>query len=531
MTDLHHLTAMEQRGLLETGDIRPVDLAEHYLKRIEQLNPVLHALTTVTDEAALARAEAIEDGCGAQGSGHSAERVSSLSGGELCSVDHASPSSRGSGRPSRYDSPLWGLPFADKDLTDRAGVPTSYGSRAFANNIAQTSSPLVIDMDAAGGVSLGKTNVPEFGFPAYAENRLPTGHARNPWDTERDPGGSSSGAAVAVAARMLPFAPGSDGGGSVRIPAAACGLVGLKPSRGRVPGASGIDSLGGLAVGGPLARTVADAALLLDGMCRGTDRFALRAPSPNLPPTGSFVDALMGTAAPGTTPASASAPIAPQPLRIGWNTWSPWARQYDITVGPEAEETLAATIRLAEKLGHRVARVEPTPFPEYVDAFRAIWMGGASGLPVPDEILDQLEPLTSWLIRTGRTRPAGDLPRALAALSRFESQIIADYAPYDLVLTPVLTTPALPISSFDPADGNLNFIQQCQFTPFTSYLNVAGLPAISMPVGEATLPGESLSLPMGVQAIGRPGDEVTLLRFAAQLESELCWQERVPQIA
>ena len=511
MTELHNLTAVEQRRLLETGEIRPVELADHYLNRIEELNPVLHAFTTVTADAALARAEALEDGCGTVTPAH------------LSTSEFARSSGRES-RPSRHDSPLWGLPFADKDLADRAGVPTSYGSRAFVNNIAQTSSPLVVDMDSAGGVSLGKTNVPEFGFPAYAENRLPSGHARNPWDTERDPGGSSSGAAVAVAARMLPFAPGSDGGGSVRIPAAACGLVGLKPSRGRVPGASGIDSLGGLAVGGPLARTVADAALLLDGMCRGTDRFALRAPSPHLPSTGSFLDALVEPTAPGTRPAQSPNPIAPQPLRIGWNTWSPWASQYKITLDPEAEDTLAATIQLAEKLGHRVERVEPTPFPEYVDAFRAIWMGGASGLPMPDEILDHLEPLTSWLIRTGRTRPAGDLPQALSALSRFESQIIADYAPYDLVLTPMLAAPAPFFGSFDPADGNLNFIQQCQFTPFTSYLNVAGLPAISMPVGDGPLP-------MGVQAIGRPGDEVTLLRFAAQLEAELCWQDRVPPVA
>lgn len=470
MTELHNLTAVEQRHLLETGELRPVELAEHYLNRIEELNPLLHAFTTVTTDAALARAEALEDGCDPGAPAH-------LSTSEFARSSGREP------RPSRHDSPLWGLPFADKDLTDRAGVPTSYGSRAFVNNVAQTSSPLVMDMDTAGGVSLGKTNVPEFGFPAYAENRLPAGHARNPWDTERDPGGSSAGAAVAVAARMLPFAPGSDGGGSVRIPAAACGLVGLKPSRGRVPGASGIDSLGGLAVGGPLARTVADAALLLDGMCSGADRFALRAPSPNLPPSGSFLDALIEPTARGTKPAQSPRPAAPQPLRIGWNTWSPWASQYEITLDPEAEDTLAATIQLAEKLGHRVERVEPTPFPEYVDAFRAIWMGGASGLPLPDEILDHLEPLTSWLIRTGRTRPAGDLPQALAALSRFESQIIADYAPYDLVLTPMLSTPAPLVGSFDPSDGNQNFIQQCQFTPFTSYLNVAGLPAISMPVG------------------------------------------------
>lgn len=493
MTELHELTAVRQREMLATGEVKPTELVAHYLKRIDELNPSLHALTTVTADAALGRAAALERGL--RGAG-------------------GSPGRQGTGSPertppSRIDFPLWGLPFADKDLTDRAGVPTSYGSRAFAHNVAVTSSPIVEDMDLAGGISLGKTNVPEFGLPAYAENRLRGGHARNPWDTDRDPGGSSAGAAVAVAARMLPIAPGNDGGGSIRIPAAACGLVGLKPSRGRVPGASGIDSLGGLAVGGPLARTVADAALLLDGMCRGPNRFALRAARPLPSPNGSFLDALEEPAG---------------KLRIGWNAWSPWASHYEIHLSPQAEETFDAAIRLSERLGHHVERIEPAPFPEYVDAFRAIWMAGAASIPLPDDVLEHLEPLTSWLIRTGRTRPAADLPAALATLSRFETQIIAQYAPYDLVLTPMLSGPPPHFGSFDGEDGNLNFIQQCQFTPFTSYLNVAGLPAISLPVGTGPLP-------VAVQAIGRPGDEVTLLRFAAQLEEEVRWFERRPAVS
>ncbi len=495
MTELHELTAVRQRRMLETGDLRPTELVAHYLERIDALNPNLHAFTTVTADASLERAAALERGPlradGSEGSTTATSRA------------------HGSMPPSRHEAPLWGLPFGDKDLSDRAGVATGYGSRPFANNVPLTSSPLVEDMDSAGGISLGKTNVPEFGFPAYAENRLPSGHARNPWDTSRDPGGSSAGAAVAVAARMLPFAPGNDGGGSVRIPAAACGLVGLKPSRGRVPGASGIDSLGGLAVGGPLARTAADAALLLDGMCHGPNRFALRAPRPISPANGSFLDAL-------------EEPVGR--LRIGWNTWSPWASHYRIELSSQAEEVLDTAIRLSDRLGHRLESIEPSPFPEYVDAFRAIWMGGAAGVPLPDEVLEQLEPLTSWLIRTGRDRPAADLPNALATLSRFESQIIAEYAPYDIVLTPMLSDSPPRFGSFDSTDGNVNFIQQCQFTPFTSYLNVAGLPAISLPIGDGVLP-------MAVQAIGRPGDEVTLLRFAAQLEDELRWFERVPPVA
>lgn len=477
MTTLHDLTATAQRELLASGDVRPSELVDHYLERIDALNPHLRAFTTVTADAARERAADLEA---------AAERDSAA-------------------RTDRHRAPLWGLPLGDKDLVDRAGVPTSFGSRAFAGYIPEASAPLVTTMDDHGGISLGKTNAPELGFPSYCENLLPGGPARNPWDDACDPGGSSGGAAVAVSARMIPVAPGSDGGGSIRIPAAACGLVGLKPSRGRVPDASGIDSLGGLVVAGPIARTVGDAALLLDGMRAARDHFAVRAPAGER----SYADAV-------TRPAG--------PLRIGWNTWSPWASDYDIELDPAAEAVLDEALRLLERLGHRIEHVQPTPFPEYVAAFRSIWMGGASTVPLPDSALDALEPLTAWLIRSGRARPASELAGGLAALTRFEAQIVADYAPFDVVITPALAMTPRPLGWYDRVDGERNFIQQCQYTPYTSYLNAAGLPAITLPVGDGTVP-------MSIQAIGRPGDEVTLLRLGRALERELLWQDRVPPIA
>ncbi len=482
MAELHNLSALEQSELLRSRDLSATELTEHYLERIEQLNPTIRAFTTVSAAAALEKSAAID----------SAREV-----------------------PTRHDEPLWGLPFADKDLNDRAGVVTTYGSAVFEDYVPDASSPIVTDMDSAGGVSLGKTNVPEFGFPAYARNRLSQGFARNPWDLTRDPGGSSSGAAAAVAARMLPFAPGNDAGGSVRIPAGACGLVGLKTSRGRIPGESGLNALAGLPVGGPLARSVADAALLLDGMVHGPNRYALRAPqAANMPSSGSFVDAL-------DTPTG--------PLNIGWNEWSPWATHYDIAVDPQASEALQATLEAAAAMGHTVTRVEPSEAPQYVDAFREIWMASAAALPLPEEMLPAVEPLTSWLVRTGRKRPAANLPRALAQLKSFEAQIIADYAPYDIILTPSLAMTPRPWDWFDEGDGEQNFIQQCQFTPFTSYLNVAGLPAISMPVAMSRPTGSAeAGLPLGVQAIGRPGDEATLLRFAKAVEEVFDWARRAP---
>ena len=482
MTELHDLSATEQRRLLEIGELTASELTEHYLARIAALNPQLRAFITVTAEAARERAANLD---ATRGEGAWAHK-------------------------RRHEHPLWGLPFGDKDLVDRAGVPSSYGSRAMAGFVPEVSAPLVDTMDAAGGISLGKTNTPEFGFPSYTENLLDGGVARNPWDTDFGPGGSSGGAAVAVAARMLPFAPGSDGGGSIRIPAAACGLVGLKPSRGRVPDASGVDSLGGLVVAGPIARSIEDAALLLDGMiARGyggkpRDRFALTAPNEQ----ASFVDALVD-------------PV--RPLRIGWNTWSPWASHYEIALDAEADAVLHDTLRLAEKLGHRIQPLEPTPFPDYFDAFRMIWQGGAASLPLGDEALGAVEPLTRWLVGEGRKRGAGELAAALATLSRFEQQIIADYAEVDLVLTPALAMPPRPLGWYDPNDGERNFEQQCQYTPYTSSVNVAGLPAITLPVA-------AHPLPYGVQAIGRRGDEVTLLRFGRQLERELGWDGRVPPV-
>src|SRR5690606_30297775 len=199
MAALHDLTARAQRDALRRGDLTPTELTRHYLDRIHRLNPRLGALTTVTEDAALERAHALES---------------------------HSPTESATNRPTA--APLWGLPFADKDLVQRAGVRTTFGSRAFEAHVPEVSDPLALALDAAGAVSLGKSNAPEFGMPSYTEN-LVGGPSRNPWRLELGSGGSSGGAATAVAAGLLPFAPGSDGGGSIRIPAAATGLVGIKP--------------------------------------------------------------------------------------------------------------------------------------------------------------------------------------------------------------------------------------------------------------------------------------------------------------
>lgn len=459
--DLHEYTALELHQLLQRGDVTPAEATRHFLARIERLDPVVGAFATVTPERALERARAVE-------------------------------------RDLPRAAPLWGMPLADKDLHPRAGVPTAFGSRAHADHVPDASDDLVDALDAAGAVSLGKTATPEYGLPSYTEP-LAGRPARSPWDLALGAGGSSGGAAAAVAAGMLPFAPGSDGGGSVRIPAASCGIVGVKPSRGRVPSGSGLDRLAGLGVVGPLARTVADAALLLDGMIapRGYPArhpFAVRAPGDDGPYLGA---AIRGEGR----------------YQVAVMTDTPWDTFTGIRLDAGPRGALDAAIALLDRLGHGVEELPPAPEPGYPDAFRTIWQAGAATIEVAPEHHERLEPLTRWLIARGRERTAAELAGAQSWLAGFERRTIARFAPFDAVITPALALEPRPVGWYDAEDGEENFAQQVRFTPYTSFVNVAGLPALVLPVHD-TVAG----LPMGVQLIGRPGGEATLFALAAQLE-------------
>jgi amidase len=470
--ELHHLSAQEQWDWLQRGEITPTELTEHYLARIERLDGGsdggLGAFVTVTADAALERA-----------------RIQTAEG------------------PG--PAPLWGLPFADKDLVDRAGVPTGYGSRLTRGYVPEVSDELVQVLDDAGGISLGKTNAPEFGLPSYTES-LVAPPARDPYDVSLGAGGSSGGAAVAVAAGMLPFAPGSDGGGSVRIPAAATGLVGVKPSRGLIPSGSGLDKLAGLTVPGPLARTVADAAMLLDAMIGDQPfPFTVRAPRWD-------GGALLNAAVRGEGR-----------FQLGVMTSSPWDSAYDIEIEPAASAALAVAVKELDALGHGIEEFALEPDDSYAPNFRTIWQVGAAGIPAEGEGLQLLEPLTRWLVERGRAISARQLTEALAALSLFERSIIRQFSGFDAMVTPALAMTPRPIGWYDNEDPERNFAQQVQYTPFTSFANVTGLPAITLPVAVT-----DAGLPMGVQLVGRPGGEATLLAIGAQLERRLQWQKRHP---
>jgi amidase len=467
--ELHHLSAQEQWDWLHRGEITPLELVTHYLDRIARLNPELGAFTTVTADAARDRAGSLE-------------------------------------QLVPKTAPLWGLPSGDKDLTRRAGVRTTFGSRLFENYVPERSDELVELLDAAGAISLGKTNAPEFGLPSYTES-LVAAPARNPWALDRGAGGSSGGAAVAVSVGLLPVATGSDGGGSIRIPAAATGLVGVKPGRGVVPSGSGLTTLAGLVTTGPLARSVADAAMLLDAMIAGSDyRFSVRSP-------GWDGGALLGPATRGEGR-----------YQLGVMTTSPWDNAYDIRIDPAAMEALALAVAEFSAMGHGIEELELEPDDSYSPAFRTVWQAGASELPAEGAELELLEPLTRWLVERGRELTARQLASALSTLTTFERSIIRQFASFDAVLTPALAQTPRPIGWYSSDDPELNFAQQVQYTPFTSFANVTGLPAITLPITHTTD-----GLPMGVQLLGRPGGEATLFSLGKQLERRIGWHRRHPE--
>ncbi|QPZ37273.1 amidase [Paramicrobacterium chengjingii] len=472
MAELHDLTALDLWAALQRGDTTPMEVADHALERAAQCDPDIGAFVTVTADAARQRARELE---------RSADRTALL----------------------------WGLPLADKDLVNREGVPTGFGSRLFQGSVAPASDELVKVLDAAGAISIGKTATPEFGLAGYTEP-LATGPVRNPWDRTRGVGGSSGGAAAAVAARILPFAPGSDGGGSIRIPAAACGLVGIKPSRGLIPSASGVTSLGGLSVGGALARTVADSALLVDAMIgrengRIPHHYALRAPD------GNDGD-LLGAAVRGEGR-----------FQLGILTNTPFDDELDIVIDPAATAAVSEAANRYTNMGHGIEEFTLEHDGRYGERFRALWHASAASLPVDGAQLTKLEPLTRHLVERGRGISARQLIETLGALTEFERSVIEQFFRFDAVMTPTLALTPRPLGWFDAHDPEHNFRQQCEYEPFTSFVNVAGLPAITLPVGE-TPDG----LPMGVQLIGRPGGEATLFALGAQLERSIRWQYRAP---
>ncbi|WAC66391.1 amidase [Agrococcus sp. SL85] len=471
MTAIHELGALELWRLLHARELSAVEVAEHQLERIGRLDEA-NAFVHVDPELALLRARAADD----------AEDRTGL---------------------------LHGVPFADKHLGMRAGQPADLASLAFAGRVGDATDPVAGVLDAAGGVTLGRTAAPELGFAGYTRSAL-HGTTTLPGHPHLHAGGSSGGAAAAVAQGLVPFAPGSDGGGSIRIPAATCGLVGLKPTRGRIPAQGGVGQVGGLVTAGPIARSVIDAALLADALIgrvngRVPHTTTLRSPEHD---DGSLL---------------AAAVRGEGRFRVAVLTGgTPWDEVADIRIAPEASDAVAATIAALEAAGHEVGEVALPDATGYAAAFTALWQGGAATVPVPREERHLLEPLARWIIEGSDHLGAGGLASAQLWATDFERRVLAAFAPWDAVLTPATALTPRPLEWYPFEDGEADFHAQVLHTPHTSFVNLTGLPAITLPVSRT---GDGL--PMGVQLIGRPGEEATLLAIGRQLERRIPWERRV----
>jgi amidase len=465
--------ATELGAMVRSGELAARELVEASLRRIDELQPAINAFTHIAHESALAVARAIAPG---------------------------------------DPRPFAGVPIAIKDNRPVAGMPLTEGSDLYGDYVPEEDAFLVGRLRDAGFVLVGKTSMPEMGILPTTEPRR-FGAVRNPWNADRTPGGSSGGSAAAVAAGMLPLAHGNDGGGSIRIPAACCGLVGLKPARGRVSvgPASGHSFL---ACDGVLTRTVGDTAALLDVLAGPEPGDATWAP----PPPGSY---------------AALAECGPGRLRIGLALNPPFE---GATVEPVCEAAARDAAALLESLGHDVEEITPpwsdlNLLPDFTRAFGPLiafstWFGGQVAGREPTE--DDVEPLTWAMWERAHEQ---DAIRYLTAQKRLEGaarSIVRALGDYDAVLTPALAQRPVAIGEIHGRgpDPMSDYRRSATFTPFTAIVNLTGQPAIALPLYH----GED-GLPTAVQLIGPPAREEVLLALATQLEAALPWAGRAPALA
>ena len=450
--------ALEQAAAVRRREVKAEELAEMYLERIERHNPELNAYWLLTPE--LAR--------------EAARRADAEPAGGL----------------------LAGVPVSIKDLNSIAGHPTTLGSRAFADQVFDWDGFAVGRLRAEGASLLGKTTCPEFGTRPHTEHGL-HGAARNPWHREHTTGGSSGGAAGALAAGLCALSHGSDGGGSIRIPAACCGVVGLKPSRGLISSGPVFgEGWEGLSTEGPIARTVADAALGLD---------AMKGHLPGDPFWAAPEDSYLAWARPPG-----------RPLRIAFT-----ADAGEVAVDAEVRAAVEATARTLAELGHQVTEGGPDTS-AFRMCFPLIVTGGVASIPVPEDREGLLDPVNQGIRDTARHVLAGHYVQAVSMLRMVSRQVVAFWDGCDVLVTPTLTRPAPRLNTLgvDPGAAGEQYLDWLSFTyPY----NATGQPALSLPLA-MTAGG----LPIGVQLVGAPRAEGTLLALGAQLEEAMPWRGRRP---
>ena len=464
------LDALGQAELLRREELTPVELVRDAIDRIEVLNGELGAVVTPMYEEALAAAA----GC----------------------------------RPG--SAPFTGVPMLVKDLIARVkGVRLSNGTASLKDHVASDDSELVARFRRAGFIIVGKTNTSELGATPVTEGRL-FGPARNPWDTSRTAGGSSGGSAVAVATRMVAVAHGNDGGGSLRIPASCCGVVGFKPSRGRHPLEPECGDLYGRVLAEhALTRSVRDSAALLDA-------------------TAGALPGAPYTLPPPARPFSEAVADQRRRLRIAVSE-SP---VLDVPVHPDCVRALASTAELCEELGHEVeAAAPPLDGAELMDAWFGLWAEATAWAVAQTEAHTgrppreaDFEPLTWQYFERGRAASAFEHLRRIEAVDRAARTIGEHLRRHDVWLTPTLAQPPLPLGGFYDVEDNIQ--RYLRFAPYTRLANIAGTPAMSLP-----LSWSEEGLPIGTHFVASHGEEATLFRLAAELERARPWAARVPPVA
>ena len=471
MDDWAFTSAAEQAALVRSGDASPRELVESALRRIETLNPKLNAFIELDGERALEAADEVRPG---------------------------------------EAQPFAGVPIAIKGNVPVAGLCMNFASKFLAGHRPSHSAYLVRRLREAGFVVVGTTNLPEFGILPTTEPRH-TGITRNPWDLERTPGGSSGGAAAAVASGMLPIAHGNDGGGSLRTPAACTGLIGLKASRGRVSRGPDLgDSW--LASDGVLTRTVADTALALDVLGGYEVGDATWAPRP-------------------AEPYGLAMRRDPGRLRVAVTAANPLAVEPD----DECVRGLRFAAELLAALGHEVEEAQPAyPDPSVLDIFLSVY-GPSVGLGIQYGVLlngrepsdDEIEPLSRALFERAKATSSLGYLGAVAQLQALARGIVAFFADYDVLVTPALAERPLRHGECNGLGEKPleDLARSGRFTPYGSLFNVTGQPAINVPVGFGPD-----GLPTAVQIVGKPLGEDTLLQVAAQIEAAHPWVHQRPDV-